>query len=145
MTVMPAAEGQPQKARPPGLAEFVRFVATGSLAAISNMIGVWAFEFVTPYPVAVVLGYIVGMVVAFILFQKVIFDHPGTTLSRRVFRFTVVNLIGMGLAWLTSMAMAYWVLPGIGWTFQVKRVANFFGVAVPAFSSYFLHKYYTYR
>jgi putative flippase GtrA len=127
------------------LGEFARFVATGSLAAISNLLAVWAFQAVAPFSVAVVLGYIVGMIVAFILFQKTIFGDPQTPLRRRLGRFTAVNLLGLGLSWTISVSLYGWILPAIGWTFAPDRVANLIGVAAPAFSSYFLHKHYTYR
>jgi putative flippase GtrA len=43
------------------------------------------------------------------------------------------------------MTFAEIVLPAVRWTFMPVTVANFFGVAVPAFSSYFGHKFWTYR
>ena len=142
-----APEAKPGKV---GLVEFVRFVATGSIAAISNLAAVWAFQQVVRYEIAVVLGYLVGMVVAFILFQRVMFNTPGVkltrpVLARRIFRFTVVNMVGLALCWLVSIAMLYTVLPALHWTYLPDRIANLFGVAVPAFSSYFGHKFWTYR
>jgi putative flippase GtrA len=48
------------------------------------------------------------------------------------------------LAWAVSTVMARIVLPATGWTWQPFEVAHFCGVATPAISSYFLHKYYTF-
>jgi putative flippase GtrA len=129
----------------PGLVEFIKFVATGSIAAITNLVARYLLNFVMPFEVAVVLAYLAGMVVAFVLFQRVIFGNPDTPLRRRLIRFTQVNLIGMALAWMISTALARVVLPAAGWTFHPFEVAHLVGVAAPAFSSYFLHKYYTYR
>lgn len=141
MTDMAAA----QRPGGAGLAEFIRFVATGSLAAITNLVARYLLDFVMPFEAAVVLAYMVGMVVAFLLFQKVIFGNPDTPLKRRLSRFIQVNILGMALAWLVSTGMARMLLPAIGWTFHPFEVAHFTGVAVPAFSSYFLHKFYTFR
>jgi putative flippase GtrA len=139
--------GKPGKA---GLVEFIRFVATGSLAALANLAAVWAFQQAVPYAYAVVLGYIVGMIIAFILFQRVMFNTPGlkltrTLLTRRIVRFTLVNMVGLALCWLVTMAMFHAILPALHWTWIPDRIANIAGVAVPAFSSYFGHKFYTYR
>lgn len=128
-----------------GFVEFVRFVATGSIAAVANLVARYLFNFVVTYEVAVVLGYLVGMVIAFYLFQRLIFSNPTAPLRRRMIRFTQVNLLGLGLTELTSVALARGLFPMIDWTFRPLDVAHFIGVAAPAFSSYFLHKYYTFR
>lgn len=140
-----ASDAAPSGSRLAGLMEFVRFVATGSIAAISNLIARYLLDFFLVFEVAVVFAYIVGMVVAFILFQKVIFGDPQTPLGRRIFRFCVVNALGAFLALVVSSAMARIILPALGWTFHPAEVAHFVGVAVPAFTSYFLHKHYTFR
>lgn len=140
-----APDATPPNSRLAGLFEFIRFVATGSIAAISNLIARYLLDFFLVFEVAVVLAYIVGMVVAFILFQKVIFGDPQTPLSRRIFRFCVVNALGAFLALAVSSAMARIVLPAAGWTFHPAELAHFVGVAVPAFTSYFLHKHYTFK
>jgi putative flippase GtrA len=140
----------PAKTGRAGLVEFLRFLATGSIAAFSNMAAVAAFRLLMPLLPAAILGYIIGMVIAFILFQRVMFNTPGLVLTRpilarRIFRFTVVNMVGLCLSVATTMTFAEIVLPAVRWTFMPVTVANFFGVAVPAFSSYFGHKFWTYR
>ena len=125
--------------------QFIAFVATGSLAALANLISRYFLNLAMPFEAAVVLAYVVGMAVAFVLFQKVIFGNPGTSLRRRLIRFTQVNLVGMALAWLISTLMARLLLPSVGWTFHPFEVAHLIGVAAPTFSSYFLHRAYTYR
>jgi putative flippase GtrA len=126
------------------LIEFVRFIAIGGLAALVNLISRYLLDFVMPFEAAVVLAYMVGMVFAFFLFQKLIFGGSGGLKSRRVIRFVQVNLLGAGLAWAVSSLMARVVLPALGWDFHPFEVAHFVGVAAPAISSYFLHKHYTF-
>ncbi|MFZ4687196.1 MAG: GtrA family protein, partial [Hyphomonadaceae bacterium] len=64
-----------------------------------------------PFEAAVVLAYMVGMVFAFFLFQKLMFGGSGELGSRRIFRFVQVNLLGAGLAWTVSSLMAPLALP----------------------------------
>jgi putative flippase GtrA len=140
----------PAEANKIRLVEFLRFLATGSIAALSNMAAVWALQLVMPLLPAAILGYLVGMVIAFILFQRVMFNTPGLVLTRpilarRIFRFTIVNMLGLCLSVATTMALARAILPAIHWTLLPDRIANLVGVAVPAFSSYFGHKFWTYR
>ncbi len=125
--------------------QFIAFVAMGSLAAVANLVSRYFLNFVMPFELAVALAYVVGMAVAFVLFQRLIFGNPDTPLRRRLIRFTQVNLVGMALAWLVSTLMARLALPSVGWTFRPFEVAHLIGVAAPTFSSYFLHRAYTYR
>ena len=128
-----------------GLAQFIAFVATGSLAAATNLVSRYFLDFVMPFELAVVLAYMAGMIVAFVLFQRMIFGDGGAPLRRRIIRFCQVNMLGLALAWVVSTLMARSVLPAIGWTYHPFEVAHFLGVAAPTFSSYFLHRNYTYR
>jgi putative flippase GtrA len=128
-----------------GLVQFIAFVAMGSIAAIVNLGSRYVLDFIMPFELAVVLAYLTGMVVAFLLFQRMIFGNPGTPLRRRVIRFCQVNMLGLALAAIVSTLMARIVLPAMNWTFMPFEVAHFVGVAAPTFSSYFLHRNYTYR
>ncbi len=133
-----------ESARPKTLMEFAFFLALGGLAALTNLIARFFFNFVMPFEIAVILAYIAGMVVAFLLFGKLIFDGSKATLGRRVNRFVQVNILGAILAWGVSILMARVVLPAAGWTWHPLEIAHFVGVATPAFSSYFFHKHYTF-
>jgi putative flippase GtrA len=128
-----------------GLPQFAAFVATGSLAAATNLIARYLLDFLMPFELAVVLAYMAGMLVAFVLFQRMIFGHSGTPLRRRIIRFCQVNALGLALAWTVSLAMARIVLPAMNWSFHPFEAAHLVGVAAPTFSSYFLHRFYTYR
>src|SRR5262245_26691166 len=128
-----------------GIVQFVAFVATGSLAAGANVGSFQLFKLIAPFEAAVALAYVTGMVVAFILFQRMIFGNPDTPLRRRVIRFTQVNMLGLALATLVSATMLRLVFPALNWSFYPKELAQLIGVAAPTFSSYFLHRNYTYR
>lgn len=123
--------------------EFARFLGVGGIAAFANLCSRYLLNFIMPFEVAVVLAYMVGMVVGFVLFQKMLFGGGGIEV-RRVLRFTWVNIFGATLAWAVSSIMARQILPLIGWTWQPFEIAHLCGVAAPAITSYFLHKHYTF-
>ena len=127
-----------------GVLHFVRFLATGGIAAGVNLLTRYLLDPFMLFEAAVMIAYVAGMAVAFVLFQKLIFGDPDTPLSRRMFRFTLVNLLGAALALAVSSAMARLVLPALDWTFRPAEIAHLVGVCVPAFSSYVLHKRYTF-
>jgi len=120
------------------------FLGLGGLAAATNLVARYLLNFIMPFELAVVPAYIVGMIVAFILFGKLLFVGSQSTLTRRISRFVQVNILGAALAWLVSVFMARIALPAIGWTFHPLEVAHLFGVAAPVLSSYVLHKRYTF-
>jgi len=134
----------PDRLKTRSIAEFVIFLALGGLAAATNLITRYLLNFIMPFEVAVVLAYMAGMVVAFLLFGKLLFTGSRGTLTRRLSRFIQVNLLGATLAWLVSVFMARIALPAINWTFHPLEVAHLFGVAAPVLSSYVLHKRYTF-
>lgn len=134
-----------QSSRLSQLREFAQFIAAGGAAAIANLSSRYLLNFFVPFEVAVLLAYLVGMVIAFILFQRAIFGDPGTGLRRQILRFIQVNLLGGVLTVVLSSLLARYLLPEIGWKFRPYDLAHFIGVCAPAISSYYLHKYYTYR
>lgn len=123
--------------------EFARFLGVGGIAALANLCSRYVLDWFMPFEVAVVLAYMVGMVIGFVLFQKMLFGGGGIE-ARRVLRFTWVNIFGATLAWAVSSIMARQILPLIGWTWHPFEIAHLCGVAAPAITSYFLHKYYTF-
>jgi putative flippase GtrA len=123
--------------------EFARFLGVGGIAALANLCARYLLDFVMPFEVAVVLAYMVGMVIGFFLFQKMLFGGGGID-PRRVMRFIWVNIFGAALAWAVSSIMARQVLPALGWSWHMYEIAHLCGVAAPAITSYFLHKHYTF-
>lgn len=124
--------------------EFAGFVVAGGLAALANMGSRWVFSTVLSYPVAIVAAYGVGMVTAFVLMRSQVFGSGGGGLAREAGAFTVVNLLAVAQTLLVSLALAYYLLPWIGWHWQRETVAHAVGVAVPIVSSYYGHKHWTF-
>ncbi|PCH81218.1 MAG: hypothetical protein COB90_05420 [Hyphomicrobiales bacterium] len=125
--------------------EFFRFLLTGSVAAIVNLGSRWIFSFLMPFEAAVILAYLVGMVAAFLLFQKIIFKAGSGDVKKQIRRFLLVHVVGITQVYFISWGLADFGFPAIGWTWHAEDLAHFIGVATPAFSSYIGHKYYTFK
>ena len=123
--------------------EFARFLGVGGIAAVANLVSRYVLDFSLPFEAAVVLAYIVGMVVGFFLFQRML-ARSSRIDATVIVRFVWVNIFGATLAWAVSTLMARQVLPVLGWGWQPFEVAHLCGVAAPAITSYFLHKHYTF-
>ena len=125
--------------------EFFFFVLSGSVAAFVNLFSRWVLNHYMAFELAVILAYLIGMVVAFLMFQRLIFRADGGNTKKQIKRFMVVHVIGITLVYTVSLAFADYIFPFINWTWHAKDIAHFIGVATPAFSSYIGHKFYTFH
>ncbi len=130
----------------PQTLQFVRFVALGGCAAAVNWLSRFPLERVMPFPAAVAAAYVVGMIVAFALFRKFVFPASPQPLRRQVNFFVLVNLAGIFQVWLVSMGLVYWLFPAMDFIGPLAElVGHGIAIGVPTISSYFGHKFLTFR
>lgn len=114
---------------------------TSGIAAAVNIISRAGFSTFLNYDIAIVLAYLIGMGTAYILAKIYVFDPSGKAVHREMTGFVIVNMIALLQVWLVSILLARWFFPLIDYTFFPKLTAHIIGVASPAFTSYFGHKY----
>ena len=85
------------------------------------------------------------MTVAFILNRKYVFDSVGMSLAAQYFRFALVNLIALLQVWLITLLFVDYILPWLGWHWYPEATGHMVGVASPIVTSYFGHKYFSFR
>lgn len=124
--------------------EFLVFLATGGFAAVVNFGSRIVYDRWLSFSVSIVLAYITGMITAFVLMRILVFTRSAQPAGTSAMRFVVVNLLAVLQTWIISMVLAYYALPWLGVTSHVTEIAHAVGVAVPAFTSYLLHKYWTF-
>ncbi|MFN7609640.1 MAG: GtrA family protein [bacterium] len=124
---------------------FGLFLAAGGLAAGANFGSRFGFSAWFSYPVAIMLAYLVGMAVAFLLMRHYVFDGSGKALGPQVAKFILVNVLAVLQTLVVSLVLARWLLPTLGVESHVEAIAHAFGVAVPAVTSYLGHKKATFR
>lgn len=120
--------------------EFHSFLFIGGVAAAVNFFSRIIYSQWVNFSVSIFLGYITGMVTAFILAKLFVFKGSQQPLHKSLIFFTLVNLVAILQTWLVSIFLAYYLLPSIGITFFAKEIAHAIGVVVPVFSSYVGHK-----
>ena len=57
----------------------------------------------------------------------------------------MVNLAAVAQTLAISLLLAEWLLPAMNWTYRVHTVAHGIGVLAPVVTSYFGHKYFSFR
>jgi putative flippase GtrA len=140
---MPAEHTSPAGGGEAG--RFGLFLVAGGLAAAANYGSRFGFSLWFSYPVAIVLAYLVGMAVAFVLMRQYVFEGSGKALGPQVVKFVLVNILAVLQTLIVSLVFARWFLLALGVESHVEAIAHAFGVAVPAVTSYLGHKKATFR
>ena len=125
--------------------QFLRFLIAGGMAAGANFGSRFIFSNFFDYSEAVFLAYLVGMLVAFVLMRGHVFQANNGQLFYQVSKFAGVNILALLQTVGISLVLARWVLPSIGVVDYAEALAHLVGVLVPAVTSYFGHKFLTFR
>ena len=125
--------------------QFALFLAAGGVAAGANYSSRFWFSQRFDYSSAIVMAYGVGMLTAFVLMRRYVFDAHGRDLLPQIFKFVLVNVLAVLQTLAVSLLLARWLLPALGVNWQAEALAHAVGVAVPVFTSYILHRRATFR
>jgi putative flippase GtrA len=124
--------------------QFTRFLATGGIAAAVNLGARWVFDLVMPFEWAVFLAFPLGVLTAYTLARRFVFQASGRSVGSELQRFTIVNLAALVLVWGISVGLARIVFPAIGFTWHAHDIAHLIGVLAPAAMSFVAHRYYSF-
>lgn len=124
--------------------QFLKFLVTGGIAALVNLLSRYALNHVMSFEAAVVAAYLLGMATAYLLARRFVFDASGRSMASEVRRFVLVNLVALGFVWVISVGLARVVFPAIGMTWHADDIAHLIGVLAPAVTSYIGHRFYTF-
>ncbi len=126
--------------------QFLAFLGAGALAALVNfLVRILLSRAGMEYSLAVALAYLAGMVVAFILFYKLVFRNNTNSLGRSLFGFVMVNLMGILLTVAVSSLLYYRVFPALDFAFYSGEIAHFLGISTTSVSSFIGHKFFSFR
>jgi putative flippase GtrA len=103
------------------------------------------YDVALSYSAAIVLAYLTGTFVAYVLAKRYVFTHATRTTRESLPRFVAVNLLGVVQTWAVSLTLAHAVLPALGVSRFVPELAHVVGVAVPAFTSFVGHRLWSFR
>jgi putative flippase GtrA len=124
---------------------FLRFLIAGGLAAAANYSSRFGFSVWFSYEVAIVLAYLVGMTVAFVLMRSYVFEGRGKAVMPQAAKFVLVNVLAVLQTLVISLLLARWALPAAGIERHAEAIAHLVGVLVPVATSYAGHRFATFR
>ena len=124
---------------------FVRFVLVSGFAALVNFGARVVLSTWFSYPVAVSWAYVAGIATAFCLNRRLVFRESSNSLRTQMAWFVVVNLAGLAQTLLVSLFLARWLFPRLGVHAHAEEIAHAIGIGVPAITSYYGHKWLSFR
>ena len=125
--------------------QFAGFLVAGGIAAAANVGSRILFSRLVGLELAVILAYLVGMTVAFVLMRSAVFPPSAAPIGRQVALFAAVNLAALLQTLVVTLLLARWLLPAAGLQSHVEEIAHIVGVGVPIVTSFFGHKYLSFR
>lgn len=125
--------------------QFVRFVAAAGASVPFNIGARILFSRVVPYETAVPLSHGVGMLVAYTLTKRFVFDVSGRSVRSELGRFAAVNLVSAALTWCVSVGLLRLVFPWLGFVFHPELLAHVAGLALASVSSFAGHRRFSFE
>ena len=124
--------------------QFVGFLVVSLIAAGVNFLSRILLNYELNYRNSIVVAFVFGLTTAFILNKIFIFKPVEAKTMKRFILFLVVNLFALLITISVSLALNDYILPFIDWNWYRAEVAHFIGIASPVFTSYYLHKRFTF-
>jgi putative flippase GtrA len=125
--------------------KLLRFALTGGVAALVN----WTVGRLLRVPfdihVAVVVGYLAGLITAFLLARAFVFEPSGRSPASEGARFAAVNVVSLCIVWLVTISLSQYLFPWLGYVSPAAEgVAHAIGIAAPIFPSFLMHRYFSF-
>lgn len=126
------------------LAQFTNFVAVGASSAVLSLFVRGAVNIVATFEIAVVAAHAAGMVYAFSINRAFVFPKVERSGRQEFARFSLINLMSLGVATVISSLCFRWVLPSLQITSYPGLIAHFIGLATCAIPSFIGHKFFSF-
>jgi len=125
--------------------EFSLFVLAGSIAALINIISRIILTIFLDFEISVFISYLLAMITSFLLQRKYVFKSTKKSYKKSFSGFLLVHFVTLLQVWIVSFLLKFWLINFISSVTIVEFIAHVFGLGIPAFTSYFGHKYITFR
>jgi putative flippase GtrA len=123
---------------------FAFLLAAGASVPVNLAARVLASQ-VVPFAAAIVIAHLAGMLTAYALTRRFVFQRSHRKVHDELTRFATVNVLSLAITWSVAMAMVRFVLPAIQWTWWVEFTGHVTGLVAASVSSFFAHRGYSFR
>ena len=125
--------------------QFLIFVLTGGIAALSNILSRLGLSKILRFELAIIIAYLIGMLIAYILAKKFVFINSKKSIKSSLAGFALINLLAIMQTWFVSIGIKTFLINFVESIFITELIAHTSGVIVPVFTSFFGHKYISFN
>lgn len=123
--------------------QFLTFIGVGVTAALANWCTRYALSQELNYSLSVLLAYLVGISVAFLLNRRFVFPGSPRPIAAQAREFLLINVAFMPVVWVSALGFRY-VLRHMELESIADGLAHALSLAVPAFGTFLLYKFFTF-
>ena len=125
--------------------EFILFILTGGLSATINLSSRIIISNFLIFEISVLISYLIGMITAYYLAKKYVFLNIKKSYKKSFPIFALVNFVAVLQTFLISKYIRIWLMNLFDNYITIDFILHLCGVIFPIFSSFFGHKYITFR
>jgi putative flippase GtrA len=124
--------------------QFIRFLVAGGVSVLANLASRVLLSYFIRYEVAIVLAHLVGMATAYLLMASFVFDKLERRTVKRLWRFTLVNLVSLLQTWLVSVGLVRIVFPLFDFDIAPELVGHIIGLGTTIMTSFWAHRRFSF-
>lgn len=125
--------------------QFLHFLIAGGIAAAVNFCVGFSLSGLLPFHGDIIAGHLSGMVVAFILFGRKVFEESSNKQATQVLIFVAVNAAAMTQTYVVYYLLVHMVFSHLESVVYADVIARAIAIITPIFTSFLGHKYFTFR
>jgi putative flippase GtrA len=122
-----------------------RFLLAGSTAALITWIVRFPLSLFMPFPLAVALATVIGMIFSFVAYRHFVFPGSERALGNQLRDFILINIVGITIQTVVAVVLNSSVLPLLGIIDYSEPIAHAIAIAVGAVSNFHGHRYVSFR
>jgi putative flippase GtrA len=124
--------------------QFLVFLLVGGTAAVMNWLARLALSLWLPFSSAVIIAYLIGMTVAFLLNHRFVFPNSNKATSAQARDFIFANVSLFPLVWFASIFIndglkTYGVLA------YSEELAHALAIPMPMFATFLFYKFFAFK
>ena len=125
--------------------QFFLFILAGGTSAIINMLSRIILSIFLRFEFSILLAYLIGMIIAFFLSKKFVFNNPKKSNNKTFAAFALINLISVIQTFFISTLMRNWLITILDNLTIAELISHLCGLGILTFTSFFGHKYITFK
>ena len=125
--------------------QFILFIITGGTSAVINILSRIILSEFFSFEFAILISYGIGMIIAFSLAKRFVFLNSKKSTKKSFPAFALVNLISVIQTFFVSIFIKNWLIIFLDNLSFVELIAHTCGLGVLVFTSFYGHKYITFK